>query len=445
MTFFYPNILWWLGLLVVPILLHLLRIRRLRRVYFTNLTSLSGVVAKQNSRSEIKRVLILISRLLIICFLVVTFARPQFRVTNTIGSTSIGALVIDNSLSSQRHDISGQPILYNIQPFIKKLFYGRSITNWKSYDNDGLVYGDSEVTQLGLTFSNISLKLTNGLQRIDKSISEIHIFSDFQNSTLGELEYLLNDTITNYYFHKLTSLNESNLYVDSVWLEYPIGYSNLNTINMVIVNDGETAKSNVLIRLERDSLQLNSEVVSIESKERFVMKFEFNPSSIMVGDYTIDVADNYAAFDNRFHFTIPRVQKTGVFILSDRLDNEGFVEKVFQNGNLFELNTGQLNDLSLVDLANSDFIILNELKTIPQWLKSHLDEINKNVLIIPRSDVDSLSYSSFLGFDLRNESMESGQLSTKAVDSPLLKGVLAGGGSNSSMPIAKPMFKLNGS
>ena len=104
MKFLYPQFLWALLALAIPIAIHLFNFRRIKRVYFSNVSLLKEVKTQTNSFRKLKHFLILLSRLGFISFLVLAFAQPflpsenQQAIKNLSGQVSI---YVDNSYSMQ--------------------------------------------------------------------------------------------------------------------------------------------------------------------------------------------------------------------------------------------------------------------------------------------------------------------------------------------------------
>ncbi|MCB9249786.1 MAG: BatA domain-containing protein [Ignavibacteriales bacterium] len=104
MVFLNPAIL--LGLLAasIPIIIHLLNFRKLKKVEFSTLSFLKELQKSKIKNIKIKQwLLLLIRTLIIIFFLVLAFARPTLESVNFIGSTgsakSSVVFILDNSFS----------------------------------------------------------------------------------------------------------------------------------------------------------------------------------------------------------------------------------------------------------------------------------------------------------------------------------------------------------
>ena len=101
MSFVYPNFLWALLLLLVPIIVHLFHFRRYKKVLFPNVRFLKNVQKQTQSIKKLRNFLVLLARLLALAFLVFAFAQPYIPIDNQEVSQSdeIVGIYIDNSFS----------------------------------------------------------------------------------------------------------------------------------------------------------------------------------------------------------------------------------------------------------------------------------------------------------------------------------------------------------
>ena len=82
MKLLYPEFLWALFALSIPIIIHLFNFRKFTKVYFSNIELLKEVKLETKSKSRLKHLLILLIRLLLVTFLVFAFAQPYIPVEN---------------------------------------------------------------------------------------------------------------------------------------------------------------------------------------------------------------------------------------------------------------------------------------------------------------------------------------------------------------------------
>ena len=99
MKFENPIILYFLLLLIVPILIHLFNLRRYKKVFFSDIFFLKRVKKETRKKRELKKWLILCSRMLLISAIILAFAKPYMPTKNIASKAKSFSIYIDNSLS----------------------------------------------------------------------------------------------------------------------------------------------------------------------------------------------------------------------------------------------------------------------------------------------------------------------------------------------------------
>src|SRR5882762_11343691 len=99
MSFVYPQFLWALTALSIPILIHLFNFRKTIRVFFSNTRFLKQVKEETTQKRRLKQYLVLASRLLFLFFLVMAFAQPFFPSKEEMGQQQTISIYVDNSYS----------------------------------------------------------------------------------------------------------------------------------------------------------------------------------------------------------------------------------------------------------------------------------------------------------------------------------------------------------
>ncbi len=101
MHFKQPEILYFLFLLIVPILVHLFQLRRFKTSFFTNVRFLKELAVQTRKSSKIKKRLLLTTRLLLLTCVILAFAQPFFEAKDSKNATNEMYIVLDNSFSMQ--------------------------------------------------------------------------------------------------------------------------------------------------------------------------------------------------------------------------------------------------------------------------------------------------------------------------------------------------------
>ena len=119
MTFLNPFVLFGLAAAAIPVLLHLLNLRKLRTVEFSSVRFLKELQKSSMRRLRIRQILLLILRTLLLIAVVMAFSRPALRVrlggfaSQAASSTMI--VILDDSPSMSLHDERGTAFARGVQ------------------------------------------------------------------------------------------------------------------------------------------------------------------------------------------------------------------------------------------------------------------------------------------------------------------------------------------
>src|SRR5450830_44392 len=95
MTFLNPFVLFGLAAAAIPIILHLLNVRKLRTIEFSTLTFLKELQKSKMRRVKIRQLLLLVLRTLLVILIVFAFSRPALKGTlSGIGTHARTTIVI---------------------------------------------------------------------------------------------------------------------------------------------------------------------------------------------------------------------------------------------------------------------------------------------------------------------------------------------------------------
>lgn len=135
MQFLHPSALWGLFLVSVPIIIHLITRRRALRKPFAAIQFILLSYRKQKRKLRLKRILILLTRILIITLLTLIIARPSAKGKGSSinlegGSRSI-VILIDNTMSMLQGESK--------KPFVKAIKTARSIVESLGSNQEGAI------------------------------------------------------------------------------------------------------------------------------------------------------------------------------------------------------------------------------------------------------------------------------------------------------------------
>ena len=128
MKFLYPEFLWALLLLAIPIIIHLFNFKRYKTLFFSSLSFIKHIDQQTKSTQKLKHILVLLSRLLAFAFLILAFAQPYFSDNEEKQKvkTNLACIYIDNSYSMQSRGTDGE-LLSEAREKVKELVTNASI------------------------------------------------------------------------------------------------------------------------------------------------------------------------------------------------------------------------------------------------------------------------------------------------------------------------------
>ena len=107
MLFKNPEILYFLFLLIIPVIIHLFQLQKFEKVAFTNVKLLKEIKQQTRKSSRLKKILLLFTRLLLLTSLIIAFAQPYFSKKDYIKDKRT-YIYLDNSFSMQAMGKNGE-------------------------------------------------------------------------------------------------------------------------------------------------------------------------------------------------------------------------------------------------------------------------------------------------------------------------------------------------
>jgi hypothetical protein len=446
MQFKNPEILYALFLLLIPIIVHLFQLRRFQKVPFTNVEFLKSVTIQTRKSQELKKWLILLTRLLLLAAVIFAFAQPYTSENKGLNTTHETVIYLDNSFSMQAKGDKGELLKRALQDIISSFDDDEDlsvITNnevfrkstLKSVKNDLL---EIDYSNQQLDYDAAILKGRNLFSNSSEMVKNLILISDFQqNRQLPKTT----DSLINTYWVQLKPVNQTNLSIDSAY----ISSVNANTLNLsVVVNQGETSLTSLPISLYNND-ELISKTAAGEGTSSEAI-FSLTKNEIINGTVSID--DAMLQFDNKLYFNINERDKINV--LSINSENADYLRRIYTDDE-FNFLSVDLNQLNYNDLNSQNLIILNELIEVPLALNNALSAFigdGGSIVIIPSEDANLSSYNQLLnrtttiGFSMINPSEK--KITAINYSHPLYKDVFDKEVSNFQFPKVNSFVNVSG-
>ena len=393
MQFKHPEILYFLFLLIIPILVHLFQLRKFKTEYFTNVKFLKELAVQTRKSSKIKKYLLLATRLLLLAFLILAFAQPFFKAKDSKNATNELYIVLDNSFSMQAKGKKGELLKRAVQDLLQHTPENANFSLITCSDN----YWNTDIKSIqkelqNLKYSASSFQLDNLLAKIKAHKSaynkDIVVITDAVGLQPNQVKKSKEDE--NLYFIIPKAEKTDNIAIDSVFINQTL--ENFYEIGVKLDAYGDDFKD-IPIALYNNKKLAAKTLVNFESKTK-IINFTI-PKQDFHG--YVSILENGLEYDNNYYFSISKPEKSNVISIGDP-EKSGFLSRIYTlkefNYSNFSL---QILDYNLLD--KQDAIVLNELKDIPQALQTTLKsfvEKGGNVILIPSSECTVSNLNSFL-------------------------------------------------
>lgn len=210
MTFLNPLALIGLVAAGIPVLLHLLNLRKVRVIEFSTLSFLKELQPTTLRRLRIRQILLLILRTLLIILLVVAFSRPTLKgaAASPLGTRvkTTAVIAMDDSPSMERHDRNGslwsqataaaQAILEHLEdgdevfllPFSASSIPsdGQDVISYRSVARARTALGDLKPGTISPTISRVLSTSEDILAETVNAQRELYLLSDFQEGLFSK-------------------------------------------------------------------------------------------------------------------------------------------------------------------------------------------------------------------------------------------------------------------
>lgn len=417
MKFAYPEFLFALAVIAIPIIIHLFNFRKFKKIYFSDIRFLKEIKEQTQSRNKLKHLLVLIARILAFSFLVFAFARPFIPGPggDALKGKKVISVYIDNSYSMEAKGTNGQLLQIAKQKAIQLAEeYGENdlfqlVTNNFDGLEQRLVNKEEFIDMVeGVTISTASRFMSDVFSRItDIQNNEpdlqkrIVVISDFQKSTTN-LSELKDKKLPRTIFIQLKAAMRSNVYIDSVWFDSPLRQLNAQEkLNIRIRNLSDINVDNARMMFKVNDVQKSIGSFSVEA-DNYVdtaLFYSGNVSGIIHGD--VAIADVNFPYDDHYYFSYSTLSELKILnIYGDHLDtSKNSINKVYAGDPFFKLTSVPSGRVDYSTLNAYNFIILNEPKEISSGMSNELKKYISNggtVAFFPDVNGKITSYNEFL-------------------------------------------------
>ena len=444
MQFKHPEILYFLFLLLIPILVHLFQLRRFKKEYFTNVAILKQLSIQTRKSSKLKKWLLLATRCLLLAFIIIAFAQPFFKAKDSINSNNELYIVLDNSFSMQAKGQKGELLKRAVQDLLVNTPETQSFSLVTCSDN----FWNTDIKSMqndlqNLQYSPTEFRLDNIMAKINSKKSafskDIFVITDAVGLKQNHLKSITEKDNINFVISEAEQKN--NIAVDSVYINQVL--DNFYEISVKLTRYAEDVKPTP-IALYNDKKLIAKTIINFKSKTKIqnftIPKADFNGF--------VSIVDNSLEYDNNLYFNISKPEKIAVISIGESTKNN-FLTRIY-NTQDFDYKNFELKSLDYNLIDKQDAIILNEIAEIPNALQNTLKNfVDKggNLIIIPAADMNIQNVNTFfksignLQF-LQIETLEK-QITKIAFNHPLYQGVFEKKADNFQYPNTKSSYAIS--
>lgn len=443
MHFKHPEILYFLFLLIVPVLVHLFQLRRFKTSYFTNVRFLKELSIQTRKSSKIKKRLLLATRLLLLAFVIFAFAQPFFEAKDSKNASNEMYIILDNSFSMQAKGKKGELLKRAVQELLENTPEAAQfslLTNTENFWNTDIKASKSALQNLQYSATPFELSSIMAKIKAHKSAHKKDIVIITDAIGLSETDVKNIDSEDKPYFIIPEAEQKNNIAIDSVYVNQTL--ENFYEIGVDLAAYGEDFKP-ISIALYNQNKLIAKTIINFDTKKK---KLNFTiPKEAFHGYVTIE--DNGLSYDNKLYFSISKTKKTNVISIGEA-EKSNFLSRIYTSQE-FNYNNYTISGLDYNSLEKQNTIVLNELEEIPQALQTTLKAfVSKggNLVIIPSEKSSITNLNSFLSnfgkIQFRNIQSTSKQITKINFDHPLFSGVFENKITNFQYPKTAKSFDV---
>ena len=446
MHFKHPEILYFLLLLIVPVLVHLFQLRRFKKEYFTNVRLLKTLSIQTRKSSKIKKWLLLACRMLLLACIIIAFAQPFFDAKDNKNANNEMYIILDNSYSMQAKGKKGELLKRAVQELLEETPVNSTfslLTNTEKYWNTDIKTIQNVLQNL--EYSASPFQLENLIAQIKSHHSpfkkDVVIITDAVGLEQKNLKNI--DKNDSFYFIIPKAEQKNNISIDSVFIHQTL--DNFYEISVVLTGFGENLKP-VSLSLYNQNKLIAKTVATIETKKKNI-NFTI-PKQAFHG--FVSFVDSGLEYDNTLYFSISKTKKINILSIGTA-EKSRFMSRIYTPDE-FNYSNFDLAALDYNSIEKQDAIIVNELDEIPQALRTTLNSfVSKggNLIIIPSASATIENTNTFLKSfgNIQFKALENREkLITKInFNHPLFSGVFENKINNFQYPKTKNSFSTTNS
>jgi len=390
MAFQYPSFLFALAAIAVPVILHLVQLRRAKRVVFSNVKFIQASKDLTASQRNLKELLILLCRVAFIAFLVLAFAQPFLPASDAVTHQSDVAIVLDNSYSMQNvhaeKDLSLLTTAADQAKAIVNLF--PASTAFSIGPAGGTTFRTPvEGTDAAAYFDRVdfSAKASLAVSGSNKSAGHVFVLSDFQKNNAIPSIISRYDSAAQIHLLPFAAAANANVAIDSVYLEDEfIRPAVDNALHVRVVNTGAETREDVPLKLFIENTQVAALSMDLPPHQATEAVLNFRMEGTGLKKAYVQVEDFPVEFDNTYYFVLAPSATINIMEVTSKADSP--LRQLYSNEPFFNFSQYAPASVDYARLASTDIIVLNGVQEISPALAASVAsnvKAGSTALVIP--------------------------------------------------------------
>ena len=474
MTFLNPFVLFGLAAAAIPILLHLLNLRKLKTIDFSTLRFLKELQKTSIRKLKAQQIILLILRTLIVIFSVLAFSRPTIKSTlPSIGTHAKSSIIVvlDNSLSMDITDEDGNrfskakkltsEILGALEEGDEMAFIPLSslIKNRKRSFSRNFAWLKEEIDHCSVNPATASLndglRAAQGL--LDASLhvnKEIYILTDLQQQEIHSLELdsikLFDDKTSVFLLPSLESKNsiDQNISIDTaIFISRVYAKDKPVELQTKLYNSSVTDAKGIIVSVLFNGERVAQRTVDIGAGSYINVSLQGIPHTTGLIKGEIQIENDVLESDNHRYFSFIISSAPKVALIGNQIETDFISLSIAPHASL--LKSYSANQSASVHFEDFDLLIL--AATLSQTEMQRIDAYIQNggsVMFFPSSTESIAVQQQFfsgmgLGPIIFQEFSESNPGICISADRqhPILQGVFKGFNSESGLGDSPKIMK----
>lgn len=394
MEFLYPNMLYALFALIIPLVIHLFNFRRHKTVYFSNTSILKTIEQENKKTKKLKDLIVLITRMLFIAALVIAFAYPYKKDNNVVNNNvdNLIAVYIDNSMSMHSPSLektlfedsrsSALKLVENLnqtQKFIL-LSNDRNLENEYPMNKDEMIMRlhEMNVEASPISFEDVYNSLSFIKKKNNFETATLFAYSDFQKNMMN-FNDLENDSTIQVVVFPMKSDFQNNIYIDSVWIQSPVLQKNMsNELNARIVNESLNDVKGIPVNFSLDNNIVAYTTCDINANSYTDVNMQFvidNDGDIKA---KVSVNDSPITFDDEYNLVLkvrPVINVVEIKSNSQQSianSQSSYLELLFKDDALVNYHAMSSYGIDQQVINNAQMIVVNEKADLNETIQQSL-------------------------------------------------------------------------